>query len=89
MYDCNTFYIHYIKYKSHRTLYKVFTLPTYNYDTFYVFYSNYDTFYAPYKMYKNYVKAAELCKKSTPHIYNHDTFYISCKEYKSQVIVPS
>ena len=61
MYDCDTFYIPYIKYKSHRALYKVFTLPIYDYDTFYVSYSNYDTFYVPYKMYKNYVKAAELC----------------------------
>ena len=62
---CNTFYVPYKKYKSHRTLYKVFTLCIYNYDTFYDPYNNYNTFYVPYKKYKS----TEHCTKYLRYIY--------------------
>ena len=96
VYYCNTFYVPYKKYKSHRTLYEVFTLCIYNYDTFYDPYNNYNTFCVPYKKYKSH---RTLYKVFTLHLYdyntfyisynNYDTFYIPCKKYKSQVIVPS
>ena len=72
LYDCDTFYIPCKNYKSHRTLYKVFTLRTYDYDTFYNLYNNYDTFYIPYKKYKS---PRTLYKVFMLRIYHYNTFY--------------
>ena len=54
IYVTDNFYIPYEKYKSHRTLYKVFMLHIFDYDTFYDPYNNYNTFYVPFKKYKSH-----------------------------------
>ena len=55
IHDCSTFCVPYKKYKSHRMLYKVFTLRIYDYNTFYNPCNNCDTFYVPYEKYKRII----------------------------------